>query len=80
MDSLYDILGRKDFDEPPEALAIKKYVRDEFDESVAVTVKEKEIIIAAPNAALASTLRMRVLQLQKITGERKKRFIFRIGK
>lgn len=79
MDSLYDILGRKDFDEPPEALAIKKYVHEQFDESVAVTVKEKEIIVAAPNAALASTLRMRVLQLQKLIGE-KKRFIFRIGK
>jgi hypothetical protein len=79
MDSLNDILGRKDFDEPPEALAIKKYVREQFDESVAVTIKEKEIIIAAPNAALASTLRMRVLQLQKLIGE-KKRFIFRIGK
>lgn len=79
MDSLHEILGRKDFDEPPEALAIKKYVRDEFDEAVAVTVREREIIIAAPNAALASTLRMRVLQLQRLIGE-KKRLVFRIGK
>lgn len=79
MDSLNDILGRKDFDEPPEALAIKKYVRDQFDEAVAVTIRDREIIIAAPNAALASTLRMRVLQLQKLIDE-KKHFIFRIGK
>lgn len=79
MDSLHDIMSRKDFDEPQEALAIKKYVREQFDETVAVTVKEREIIIAAPNAALASTLRMRVLQLQRLIGE-KKRLIFRIGK
>jgi hypothetical protein len=79
MDSLNDILGRKDFDEPPEALAIKKYVRAQFDETVAVTVREREIVIAAPNAALASTLRMRVLVLQRIIGE-KKRLVFRIGK
>lgn len=79
MDSLHDIMSRKDFDESQEALAIKKYVRDEFDETVAVTVKEKEIIIAAPNAALASTLRMRVLQLQRLIGG-KKRLVFRIGK
>ena len=79
MDSLNDILGHKDFDEPPEALAIKKYVREQFDEAVAVTVREREIIIAAPNAALASTLRMRVLTLQRLIGE-KKRLIFRIGK
>lgn len=79
MDSLHDILGRKDFDEPPEVSAIKKYVRDQFDESVAVTVREREIIIAAPNAALANTLRLRVVALRKVTGE-KKRLIFRIGK
>lgn len=79
MDSLHDIMSRKDFDEPPESLAIKKYVREQFDEAVAVTVKEKEIIIAAPNAALSSTLRMRVLQLQRLVGA-KKRLVFRIGK
>lgn len=79
MDSLYDILGRKDFDEPPEAVAIKKYVQEQFDETVAVTVREREIIIAAPNAALASTLRIRVLALQRLIGEQK-RLVFRIGK
>lgn len=79
MDSLYDILGRKDFDEPPEVLAIKKYVREQFNEAVAVTIREREIIIAAPNAALAGTLRMRVLTLQRLIGE-KKRFVFRVGK
>jgi hypothetical protein len=79
MDSLHDILGHKDFDEPPEALAIKKYVRDQFDESVAVTVRERDIIVATPSAALANTLRSRILTLNKISGG-KKRLIFRIGK
>ncbi len=79
MDSLFDILGKKDFDEPPEVSAIKKYVREQFDESVAVTVREKEIIIAAPNAALANTLRLRVLALRKLAGDQK-RLVFRIGK
>ncbi len=79
MDSLHDLLGRKDFDEPPEVAAIKKYVREQFDEAVAVTVREREIIIAAPNAALANTLRLRVLALRRITGENK-RLVFRIGK
>ena len=79
MDSLNEILSRKDFDEPAEAVAIKKYVREQFDESVAVTVRERDIIIAAPSAALASTLRMRVLALQRLIGE-KKRLVFRVGK
>lgn len=79
MDSLNEILSHKDFDEPAEVAAIKKYVREQFDEYVAVTVREREIIIAAPNAALANTLRMRVLVFQRLIGD-KKRFVFRIGK
>jgi hypothetical protein len=79
MDSLNEILSRKDFDEPAEALAIKKYVREQFDEAVAVTVREREIVIAAPSAALAGTLRMRVVALQRLIGE-KKRLVFRVGK
>jgi hypothetical protein len=79
MDSLNDILRRKDFDEPAEAVAIKKYAREQFDESVAVTVREREIIIAAPSAALANTLRMRVLALRKLVGT-ERRLVFRVGK
>lgn len=79
MDSLNHILALKDFDEPPEVSAIKKYVRQHFDEAVAVTVRDKEIIIATPSAALANTLRLRVVALRKVTGD-KKRLVFRIGK
>ncbi len=79
MDSLNDILSRKDFDEPPESLAIKKYVREQFDEVVAVTVREREIIVATPNASLANTLRMRVVTLRRIVGD-DRRLVFRIGK
>lgn len=79
MDSLHDILSRKDFDEPPESLAIKDYVRKQFDETVAVQVREHDIIIATPSAALAATLRLQILTLQELVGT-KKRLIFRIGK
>jgi len=79
MDSLNDILSRKDFDEPSESLAIKKYVREQFDEAVTVTVREREIIIASPSAALAGTLRMRVLALRNLVGD-ERRLVFRIGK
>lgn len=79
MDSLKDILGSKDFDEPSESLAIKKYVREQFDETVAVTVREREIIVAAPSAALAGTLRLRTLALRKLVGD-ERRLVFRIGK
>lgn len=59
MDSLDSILKRKDFDEPPEMAAIKKYVQDEFKTAVGVQVREKDIVISVPGAALANTLRLR---------------------
>jgi hypothetical protein len=80
MDSLNDILAHKDFDEPEEAVTVKAYVRQEFNESVAVIVHEREIIIAAPSAALANTLRLRTLDLRKVLGGDKRRLVFRIGR
>jgi hypothetical protein len=76
-DSLADILSKKDFDEPTESLAIKKYVQDEFRTAVAVMVRERDIIIEVPSAALASTLRMRQTQL-KNAASTEKRLVFRI--
>lgn len=79
MDSLTDILSRKDFDEPIESTVIKRYVQEKFDETVAVTIHEREIIIATPNATLAGTLRFKVLELRKLL-DTNKRLVFRVGK
>lgn len=78
MDSLYDILGRKDFDEPPEMAAIKKYVKDEFKTEVSVLVRDKDIVIGVPNAALANTLRLRSPEIKRRC-QLDKRLTFRIG-
>lgn len=78
MDSLFTILGKKDFDEPPEIASIQKYVFDEFKIKVGVRVREKDIIISVPSAALANTLRLRGPDLKRqcdIT----KRLTFQIG-
>lgn len=80
MDSLQHILagfsdGRS---EPPEIKIIKNYVLDEFEDNVQVVVREKEIIIACPSAALASSLRMRTRQLKNAC-QTDKRFVFKIG-
>jgi len=78
MDSLNDILGRKDFEEPPEATAIKTYVNERFHTTVGVSVKPDSIIITAKSAALAGTLRMHTHELST-TIQTDKRLIFRIG-
>jgi hypothetical protein len=78
MDSLFSILGNKNFDEPPEMASIKKYVQDEFKVSVGVQVRDRDIIVIVPNAALANTLRLRGPEIKRRC-QLSKRLTFRIG-
>lgn len=78
MDSLNSILSNKDFDEPPEMASIKKYVQDEFKMAVGVQVRERDIIISVPSAALANTLRLRGPDIKRRC-QLDKRLTFRIG-
>jgi hypothetical protein len=77
MDSLFNILSTKDFDEPPEIQSIKKYVQDNFKKDVSVQVREKDIIIGVPGAALAGTLRLRAPDMKRRC-QIDKKLIFRI--
>lgn len=65
MDSLDSLLKRKDFDEPPEMAAIKKYVQEEFQTAVSVQVRDRDIVVEVPSAALANTLRLRAPDMQQ---------------
>ncbi|MGC1176529.1 MAG: hypothetical protein WA843_00500 [Candidatus Saccharimonadales bacterium] len=78
MDSLHSILSNKDFDEPPEMSSIKKYVQDEFQTAVTVLVRERDIVIGVPSAALANTLRLRGPEIKRRC-QLDKRLTFRIG-
>lgn len=78
MDSLHSILSNKDFDEPPEMTSIKKYVQDEFQMAVSVLIRERDIVIIVPSAALAGTLRLRGPDIKRRC-QLTKRLTFRIG-
>jgi hypothetical protein len=65
MDSLLNILSNRDFDEPPEMSSIKKYVKDEFGVEVGVQLRERDILIMVPSAALANTLRLRGPEMKR---------------
>ncbi len=78
MDSLSNILGRKDFDEPPEMASIKKYVQDKFQAKVGVQVRERDIVVIVPSSALANTLRLCGPDLKRRC-QIDKRLTFRIG-
>ena len=78
MDSLHSILGNRDFDEPSQMTSIKKYVHDEFKIKVSVLIRDKDIVIIVPSAALANTLRLRGPEIKRRC-QLDKRLTFRIG-
>lgn len=79
MDSLFDILKRKDFDLPPEIVAVKTYVREEFNSEVEVVMRgDTEMIIASRSSALIGSLRMHGPRIKK-AAKTERRLIFRVG-
>lgn len=70
--SLADLLANKDFDEPAEMKAIKEFVQKNYQVSVEVQMREKEIIVTTPSAALANTLRLKMPELRKVAATNKK--------
>lgn len=78
MQSLQDIIGRKDFDTPPEIEIIKTFVRKTFSSDVGVQIQAYSITITTPSAALAGSLRPLLHKLKKELETDKKIFI-RIG-
>jgi len=78
MQGIADILSRKDFDVPPEAVALKAYVKRTYDADISVTVLPREFVVSAPSSGLIATLRLNVTALQK-AADTTKRISFRIG-
>ena len=78
MDSLGSLLGRRDFDEPPEVAAIKQYVKANYKTDIAVIIRPRDIVISVPSAALANTLRLRSQEIKRQC-QTDKRLTFRIG-
>jgi hypothetical protein len=78
IDSISSILGSRKYDEPPEAIAIKRYVHEKYQKEIVVLVRERDIAITVPSGALAATLRMQAPQLQQ-AAETTKKLLFRIG-
>lgn len=78
MQSLQDIIGSKDFDQPPEIEIIKTFVRKAFSADVQVITQTHSITITTPSASLAGSLRPLLHKLKRELDTDKKLFI-RIG-
>jgi hypothetical protein len=78
MGDIADILKDRDFSEPAELMAIKKYIHEKFQADVSLALRDDAIIITASNGSLANTLRLHSQQIIKNCQVTKK-LVFRIG-
>ncbi|MCK9641711.1 MAG: hypothetical protein M0R39_17550 [Prolixibacteraceae bacterium] len=78
MDSLKDILAKKDLDEPTEATALREYCQELFDFTPKISIKNDDIWLLVPNGILATELRMRQVEIKRRC-QLTKKLIVRIG-
>lgn len=76
--SIADILGNQRFEEPPEIMAIKDFVMQQFGHTPNVRITNQAIMITVSSAALAGALRPHLFQLQHDI-QTTKRLVIRIA-
>jgi hypothetical protein len=79
MDSLQEILGKRDFTPPDEIAAVKEFITRRYNSPSRVRVKRDVLIVKVPSSALAATLQMEqraLIEKCRIT----KRLIIRYGR
>ena len=58
MDSLQEILGKKDFRPPNEVVAVKEYITRRYKSTSTVRVERDVLIVRVPSSALAATIQL----------------------
>lgn len=79
MDSLKDILGKKDFTPPDEIASVKEFIMRRYKSPSRVRVERDVIIVRVPSSALAATLQLeqrRLIEACQLT----KKLIIRNGR
>jgi hypothetical protein len=79
MDSLQEILGKRDFTPPDEIAAVKEFITRRYNSPSRVRVERDVLIVKVPSSALAATLQMEqraLIEKCRIT----KRLIIRYGR
>jgi len=79
MDSLQDILGKKDFTPPDEIASVKEFIMRRYKSPSRVRVERDVLIVRVPSSALAATLQLeqnRMIEACRLT----KKLIIRNGR
>ncbi len=70
--SISELLGQRDFSEPPEIQIIRKFVQDKFNARAGVIVGHDRITISVNSSALAGALRLELINLKNLCKTDKK--------
>jgi hypothetical protein len=79
MDSLQDILGKKDFTPPDEITSVKEFIQRRYNSPSRVRIEREVLIIRVPSSALAATLQLEQRRLREACRITKK-LIIRTGR
>ena len=78
MDSLQEILGKRDYQPPDEFEAVKSYIERRYKSKSHIKLQRDALIVSVPSSALAATLqleRQRLIEACNIT----KKLVIRSG-
>lgn len=79
MESLAEILGRRQFKKPDEMTKLSAYIEERYNVKAQVTQRGKNLIVSIPNSALAGNLQMEKPKIIKACGL-KSVLIIRVGR
>jgi hypothetical protein len=79
MDSIGDVLGKKDFTPPDEIGLIKDYIKRRYNANCYIKVQNGNLVVAVKNSALAATIHLERQALIRSIGLKDKKLIIRTG-
>lgn len=79
MDSLQEILGKRDFTPPDEIASVKEYIQRRYKSTSRVRVERDVIIVRVPSGGLAATLQLEQRRLIEACNLKKK-LVIRTGR
>jgi hypothetical protein len=79
MDSIGDVLGKKDFTPPDEIALIKDYILRRYKSYSTVKLQNGNLVVGVKNSALAATIHLERQRLIESCGIKDKKLIIRTG-
>ena len=79
MDSIGDVLGKKEFTPPDEIALIKDYVERRYKSKCFIKLQNGNLVLGVKSSALAATIHLERQRLIEACGIRDKKLIIRTG-